>query len=213
MCCAKTFPTPMRPAACCKPCTRPMSLGHGPRARKSGPLRCLPAASPRAHAALPRRPGPLRDLSRACPRGALRRRSGARVFGAGVSPFTSRAEFSPMASDQRRSCAGGRRQFTAKRSVRLRSRERLVRVYSVEKPATRRLDEKSTAQNGPGSTIVTWVMVWRPRNTLRHLSLQSFSTQLVAQRRSLFGDLRQRRNQFPAVPCDSKHSANGCPRL
>ncbi|HYN38777.1 MAG TPA: hypothetical protein VES39_05960 [Rhodospirillales bacterium] len=61
-------------------------------------------------------------------RGSLRRRSGARVSGAGLWPFTSRAEFSPMASDQRRSCAGGRRQFLAKLSLRLRSGERPVRV-------------------------------------------------------------------------------------
>ena len=67
--------------------TSPMSQGHGPRASKSGPLRCLPPALPLAHAALPRRPGPLRDLSRARPRGALRRRSGARACGAGVPPL------------------------------------------------------------------------------------------------------------------------------
>jgi hypothetical protein len=50
---------------------------------------------------------------------------------------------------------------------------------SVEKLATRNLGEKSTAQNRPGSTIVTRGMVGRPRKTSRRMSLRSFSTELA----------------------------------
>jgi hypothetical protein len=55
--------------------------------------------------------------------------------------------------------------------------ERLLVAYSVEKLATRRLDENSTAQNDPGSTIVIQVMVERPRKTPLDLPVRSFSTQ------------------------------------
>jgi hypothetical protein len=63
-------------------------------------------------------------------------------------------------------------------------RHRPLVAYSVERLAARNLGKKSTAQAGPGSTVVTWVLVGRPRRTSRHMSLRSSSTPLAGLRRS-----------------------------
>ncbi len=106
--------------------TSRMSRGHGPRASNSGPLRRLPPASSRAHAALPR---PSRAISRPISRSPARGTSTLKRcprMSSGSLAVTSRAQFSAMASGE--AAMVGRRQFLTKRSLRLRSRERLVRV-------------------------------------------------------------------------------------